>query len=373
MVAPPRPFGPLTGRPAGKGGQGRGRPSGSHRKSKRPGRFDFRYRPALQGTMNSLRLPASALALVLLFAAAHGPAFAEPIEVDARTVPLNEEVPEQTTVGALRYRGGLSLTSPDPRFGGLSALAVAVDGQQFLALSDRGFRFTARLVYDEKGDLAGVRGAELATISGLDGRPLSGVREADAESLAPGAEGEIIVAFERWHRLWRYFPGVAVPEPLPPPIELEKAPRNGGIEALTMLDDASLLALTEKYGAGDAVVGWISDEEGWSVLTYATRDGFSPTGAATLPGGDVVVVERRFTLRGGVAVRLVRIDSATIRPGARLEGRVLAEIRPPLTVDNFEGVDARRGPDGETLIYVVSDDNYNPAQRTLLLMFELRE
>ena len=139
--------------------------------------------------MNTLRLPASALALVLLFAAARGPAFAEPIEVHARTVPLNEEVPEQTTVGALRYRGGLLLTSPDARFGGLSALAVTVDGQQFLALSDRGFRFTARLVYDERGDLAGVRGAELGAMSGLDGRALSGLREADAESLAPAPRG----------------------------------------------------------------------------------------------------------------------------------------------------------------------------------------
>ncbi len=320
-----------------------------------------------------MRLPASALALVVLFAAAHGPAYAQSIQVHARAVPLNEEIPEQTTVGGLRYRGGLALTSPDPRFGGLSALAVTVDGQRMLALSDRGFRFSARLVYDERGDLAGVRGAEFATISGLDGRALSGLREADAESLAPGAEGEIIVAFERWHRLWRYFPGVAVPEPLPPPIELEKAPRNGGIEALTMLDDGSLLALTEKYGAGDGTVGWISDEGGWSVLTYATRDGFWPTGAATLPGGDVVVVERRFTLRGGVAARLASIDSAAVRPGARLEGRVLAELRPPLTVDNFEGVDARRGAGGETLIYIVSDDNHNPLQQTLLMMFELME
>lgn len=331
------------------------------------------YRPALQGTMNPLRLPITALALALLFAAAHGPAYAQSVQVDARAVALNEEVPEQATVGALRYRGGLALTSPDSRFGGLSALAVSIDRGHMLAMSDRGFRFSARLVYDERGDLAGVRGAEIATISGLDGRALSGVTDADAESLAPGAEGEIIVAFERRHRLWRYFPGVAEPEPLPPPVELEKAPRNGGIEALTMLDDGSLLALTEKYGAGDATVGWISDEGGWSVLTYATRGGFWPTGAATLPGGDVVVVERRFTLRAGVAVRLMRIDSATIRPGARLEGRVLAEIRPPLTVDNFEGVAARRGPGGKTLIYVVSDDNYNPLQQTLLMMFELTE
>ncbi len=315
----------------------------------------------------------SALALVLLFAAAHGPAYAQSIQVHARAVPLNEENPQQTTVGTLRYRGGLVLTSPDPRFGGLSALVVSIDRGHMLALSDRGFRFSARLVYDERGDLAGVRGAELGAMSGLDGRALSGLVEADAESLAPGAAGEIIVAFERRHRLWRYFPGAAVPEPLPPPIELEKAPVNGGIEALTMLDDGRLLALTEKYGAADGTVGWISVEGGWSVLTYATRDGFWPTGAATLPGGDVVVVERRFTLRGGVAARLARIDSAAVRPGARLEGRVLAELRPPLTVDNFEGVDARRGAGGETLIYIVSDDNHNPLQQTLLMMFELME
>ncbi len=110
-----------------------------------------------------MRLPASALALVVLFAAAHGPAYAQSIQVRARAVALNEENPEQTTVGALRYRGGLALTSPDSRFGGLSALAVTVDGQRMLALSDRGFRFSARLVYDERGDLAGVRGAEFAT------------------------------------------------------------------------------------------------------------------------------------------------------------------------------------------------------------------
>jgi hypothetical protein len=32
----------------------------------------------------------------------------------------------------------------------------------------------------------------------------------------------------------------------------------------------------------------------------------------------------------------------------------------------------RRGPRGETLLYVISDDNYLPLQRTLLLMFEVR-
>ena len=62
-----------------------------------------------------------------------------------------------------------------------------------------------------------------------------------------------------------------------------------------------------------------------------------------------------------------------MKPGARLEAENLAEIRFPLNVDNFEGIETRRGPGGETLIYVISDDNYNPLQRTLLMMFEVME
>ena len=60
-----------------------------------------------------------------------------------------------------------------------------------------------------------------------------------------------------------------------------------------------------------------------------------------------------------------------IKPGARLRPIHLATLAPPLTVDNFEGVAARRGPQGETLIYLVSDDNFQAAQRTYLMMFRL--
>ncbi len=62
-----------------------------------------------------------------------------------------------------------------------------------------------------------------------------------------------------------------------------------------------------------------------------------------------------------------------IVPGARLDGAVVAVLRPPLTVDNLEGVAVRRGAAGGTLIYLVSDDNFNPLQRTLLLLFALEE
>ncbi len=318
----------------------------------------------------NIALPLLALLLVL---AEPWPAAAEPIEVTFRPVALNASDPDQRRLGDLVFRGGLHLSSPHPRFGGFSALGVSADGRRLVALSDVGQRLNARLVYDRLGDLKGVFDADLGPMSRLDGLPLAARQESDAESMSPGVKGEIIVAFERNHRLWRYFPGRPTPEPLPPPVELARAPYNGGIEALTLLDDGRLLAITENFVTGAGVVGWISDVDGWSVLTYAAGGGYHPTGADTLPGGDVVVLERAFTRLGTEAARLKRLDGGSIAPGARLEGRVIAEFLPPVTVDNFEGVAVRRGEDGETLVYVLSDDNFKPDQRTLLLMFELGE
>jgi hypothetical protein len=50
------------------------------------------------------------------------------------------------------------------------------------------------------------------------------------------------------------------------------------------------------------------------------------------------------------------------------------EIRPPMTVDNFEGlavVPAAPGPDSALRFYLLSDDNApSRTQRTLLLAFD---
>ncbi len=53
------------------------------------------------------------------------------------------------------------------------------------------------------------------------------------------------------------------------------------------------------------------------------------------------------------------------------ESEFQADRGQPLTIDNFEALATRRGPDGEILIYLMSDDNFSFFQRTLLLMFAL--
>lgn len=317
------------------------------------------------------------LFLVLVFAGALSGlisgrmASAEPLLLLTHSVPLNESDPGQTVVGELAYKGGLWIESSHASFGGLSALGTSANGSIITTLSDHGARIELAPEYDATGYLTGIQSADLSPLADTDGEVFASKFARDMESLAPGANGEIIVSFERQHRLLIYWPGDPHPVSMPSPAGLARAPLNGGIEALTLLADGRLLALTEALGGENERVGWVSNREGWSPLTYGVSDGFAPTGAATLPGGDVLILERFYTPATGSKARIRRIPETAIEPGALLDSSLVAEIRPPLTVDNMEGI-AVRPNDGNSVVYLVSDDNFNtPEQRTLLMMFEL--
>ena len=320
--------------------------------------------------------PAAGAALAICLAAAG--ATAEPIDIDSRPVRLNPANPAQATVGGLDYRGGLELTSSDDRFGGLSGLEVSADGKRLLAVSDRGQWIEFSLVYDDDGRLVGVSDGAIQAMHGIGGQPLTG-NARDAEDLARLADGRLAVSFERRHRVVLYWSGAPAPGPaqrLNPPRELARAPDNGGIEGLTEIRPGRLLALTEALESGGGrVMGWLLSPAGGAPaeVLYATTGAFQPTALATLPGGDVLVLERRYSVLTGAAARLARIAGGAIVPGAVLEGVEIARLSLPLTVDNFEGLAVRRDAAGGLLVYLVSDDNFNPLQRTLLLMFRLVE
>jgi hypothetical protein len=292
-----------------------------------------------------------------------------PVIVETRPVPLDFSTPERDTVGRLRYRGGLALRSTDERLGGLSGLLIHPGGGAFTAISDNGYWIGANLIHDEDGNLAGIADMTIMPMLAPDGRPLRSASERDAEALARAPEGGIFVGFERDHRLWRYEKPGALPAPTEGPAELEEQPSSQGLEGLTLLADNRLFAISEGLETEGGVVGWVRDAGGrWSRFTWRTGGGFQPTGAAILPDGDVLVLERRFP---PVGARVRRIAPAAIAPGATLEGEELALLEGTLSVDNMEAIDAIRSPDGKTLIYVASDDNYSPLQTTLLMMFEL--
>ena len=290
-------------------------------------------------------------------------------------VPLNPENEGQVRAGALLYRGGLAIRSPDPRFGGFSGLAVSRDGAHLTAISDRGAWLRARIRYDAAGRLAGLSDGRIGPLQGPDGKLLRGLN-ADAEALALLPDGAALVAFERRHRILRY---PAAPNPLaerpalrPVPEGLAAAPSNGGAETLAHIGSGRLFLLTENLRVdGGAHAGWIGRKGRWRPFAYARSGGFRPTDATVLPNGGIAVLERHYTPATGVSARIVLLFRNGVAPGRTVRGRELLHLAPSMTVDNFEGIAARRGPDGRTVLYILSDDNFNPRQRTLLMMFEM--
>jgi len=314
-----------------------------------------------------LRLLACMLAALLLAL----PVRAETIEVTASTARLHDER-DVSSIGALDWRAGFSLKSDAPEFGGLSDLAFTADGRLLFA-GDKGHWFDARPVMRD-GRLAGLADVRMGAYRKLDGGPVAIGRHKDGESLTL-IDGVPVVGFEQLHRLRAYPNGLdAAATRIPDPAGLARAGGNKGAEALVQLADGRLLLLVEgRLNDGDRdYTGWLRGTDGtWRRLTLARKPGYQPTGAAQLPGGDLLVLTRAYNPLAGARVRLRRIPLATVRPGARLDGPLLAHFRAPYIVDNFEGV-AARAIDGETRVYLVSDDNFNFFQRTLLLEFALR-
>src|SRR5262249_40546567 len=148
------------------------------------------------------------------------------------------------------------------------------------------------------------------------------------------------------------------------------------LEAITLFKPDTLIAFAEtKVNPGDDILGAMEAYPGAGapstrMLSVVPHDPFAITSAANAPDGGLFLLERRFTLAGGVGMKFRHIPASKIHEGARLNGEVLANLSfQDSNIDNMEGLAVRRGPAGETFLYIISDDNYSARQRTLLLMF----
>lgn len=324
------------------------------------------------------------VAVLVVFASFSPRPRAAGLDLQVSPVPLNPEDPGQSSAGPLRFRGGLWLRSPDLRFGGLSDIVVSADGSRLLAVSDCGRGFVAHLDYDAAGNLASLDEGRLVELAGPGGRALE-ADEVDAEALAFDTRGSgLLVGFEGRPRVWRYPPTLAgSPEVLGKP-DLGECRGNRGLESVVGLDDGRLLLLCEGRGVHpSSSPGWVGAGTAWTARAYPLDSGgvgfgdvYRPTSAAVLPGGDVLVLERRYPPLGA---RIRRLSKANVEGTGAFEPLEVAVLEPPLTLDNLEGIATRRGARGETLIYVLSDDNgcakgsamVTRLQRTLLLLFAL--
>lgn len=310
------------------------------------------------------------------------------IEVSAAPLLWNPEDRNETRTGKLSWAGGIEITSPNEDFGGWSGLAVSKDGAAMLSVSDTGHWLTAILLYDERGRLSGMAEAKMAPLLGLDGNPVAGKSLGDAESLVvqPGASdslmGTAYVGFERAHRIWRYdlktYGADARPEQLLTQRHFGRLNNNGGIESLEVLPPAEpggeprILAITEDtLDPLGNIKGFIADGHDIAWFGLRQREPFSPTDMAVLPDGNLLLLERRYSPLAGVGMQMRLVPGDSLGKDAVLDGEVLIDVGQRYSIDNMEGLAVRQDENGDLFVYLISDDNFNPLQRTLLLMFKL--
>lgn len=304
--------------------------------------------------------------------------------VEVASVPIpafSPREPERTRFGALTYRAGLTLTSGNSSFGGLSGLWRSADGRKLVAISDRASWFTASV--DERGGrLAGLSYGFIAPVLGADGKPLSDTPAFDTEALAI-AGPDAFVASERVHEIRRFdWAGGGIRArgmPIATPAAMKSLPANKSLEALAVAPAAhplagALIAIAEQARPGDDAPtrGWVVTGARQFAFDVARSQGFDVTDLTFLPGGDALLLERRFRVFGGVACRIRRLSPDVFQPGATIHGEVIFEADNSSVIDNMEGIATHRDPvTRETVVTLVSDDNFSPLQRTVLLEFAL--
>lgn len=329
------------------------------------------------------RRPLAATVLLALAGAASAqeealPRFT-PIEIVARPIVHFEVRSTETEFGEVEYRGGFDLSSPYEDFASLSGLDITPDSR-LLAVADTGYWLTARLL-EEDGRLVGLADAAMAPIVGDDGAPPDGKGDADAEGLRIVSDdtGPVaaLVSFEQRHRI-RRFELAALPAAAPTEIRLASTRGlrgNRGIEALAVspVDGplaGGIVTISERADDGHGGIrAWVQDGPRRGAFSIRRLDRFEITDAAFDPTGTLFILERRFSMADGIAMRIRRIEADDIRPGAMVEGTTVLSADLGFHIDNMEGLAVRVTPAGETLLTVVSDDNHSLLQRTLLLQF----
>lgn len=307
------------------------------------------------------------------------------VEVNARPLPsFDIRDRARTRFGALEYRSGLILTSSFSGFGGLSALRLDPKGERFIAVSDQGSWFTGRIVYRGR-DMAGLDDVEAAPLLGADGRPITATRGwYDSESLA--LDGSFAyVGLERVNQVLRYDFSKGFTrsrgEVVPLPAAARKLPNNKGLEALVFVPKVmpkaqrlagTLIAFSERgIDAGGNLIAFLVGGKTPGQFSVRRTENFDISDAVLLPSGELLILERKFSWLGGVGIRIRRLALPDIAPGAIVDGPAIFNADLGNEIDNMEGIDAHVTAEGETVLTMISDDNFSLIQRNLLLQFTL--
>jgi hypothetical protein len=225
--------------------------------------------------------------------------------------------------------------------------------------------------------MTGLADVEAAPMLGPDGKPILARGWFDSESIA--LDGSFVyIGLERVNKVLRFdfskgftrSRGEVVP--LPP--AAGRLPFNKGLEALVFVPGGmplagTLIAISERgLDARGNLIAFLVGGATPGQFSVRRTENFDVSDAVLLASGALLILERKFSWPSGIGIRIRRIALTSVAPGAVVDGPSIFEGN---EVDNMEGIDAHVTPEGETVLTMVSDDNFSPLQRTLLLQFTL--
>ncbi|KTE24763.1 MULTISPECIES: esterase-like activity of phytase family protein [unclassified Sphingopyxis] len=271
--------------------------------------------------------------------------------------------------GALRFVRGWRLSSSNAMFGGFSSLAVT-GPDRFQLIADNGY--WARFAVLPGDRVADARIGKIPVPGGNVGKK----SKSDVEALLfDPATDQSRVALEFVNEVWRLDSTLGRIESraaLPRP----HWPKNSGPEAMARLPDGRIVIFSENADDDPRGCEALLFEGDPSVPgTRAQRFYYDAEGkgavsdATTLPDGRILLVHRRVGFDPVFTTTVAIVDPADIRPGAVLRSRTIGRV-PGALADNYEG--AAVTTDGARIfLWLVSDNNFNRWQRSLLVQFEL--
>ena len=258
----------------------------------------------------------------------------------------------------------------DPRFGGYSGFALAPDGGSFLAISDKGTWARGEIERKDDGQLDGVRLTGIGDLHDIAGGALGGI-DFDSEGLAVDARGRAFVSFESFHRVRRYDDIDGPAAQVPSHRDFRRLQPNSGLEALAIDAEGTLYAIPERSGAWERPFPVYRLRGGqWDRTLKLRRDGtFLVVDADFGPDGKLYVLERDFGWVKGFATRVRRF---ALGPDGFGDEETLLET-PFGALDNMEGISTWRDAEGRIRVALISDDNFFPLQRTMLVEYLVTE
>jgi hypothetical protein len=291
------------------------------------------------------------------------------VEIRAEAFPTIG--PMGAEIGCMAMTSGHVLYGDD-RFGGYSGLALDPQDGTLTALSDRASILRAHVALDDGGRVTSIRDGRILPVLGPKGGDLPR-GEADIEELKRFGDGWLMTR-EGIHDVVTLSIGekdARLGERLVDLSDTEPLDRNKGFEAAASLGGSSWLFLTEAKTPDGLAAGRIWDGGGAARnLNYRPAEDFAVTAAAR-GGAFVYVLERAFDRRNGPRARLSRFPARDAVPGAVIVPDELARFGFLEGADNMEGLAFYTARDRSENLILISDDNFNDFQRTVLITMRL--